>query len=133
MSDLGLNSIGSMSAYFQSRIDQFRQNLFSKIDANGDGSITKTELEQSVTASGGTTQAADALYAVLDPNNTGSVTEQQFSQNLPSLPFSGGMGAQLIADQAQQTAGGWTAGPSSQPAQALFNQIDANGDGSISK
>ena len=42
--------------------------------------ISQTELEQAVTAAGGTTQGADALYAKLDPNNTGSVTEQQFAQ-----------------------------------------------------
>ena len=49
----------------------FQQNLFNKIDGNGDGSISKSELEQAVTSAGGTTQAADALYAKIDPNNTG--------------------------------------------------------------
>jgi len=38
------------------------QNLFSQIDSNGDGSISKSEMEQAVTAAGGTTQAADSLY-----------------------------------------------------------------------
>jgi hypothetical protein len=56
--------------------------MFSQIDGNGDGSISKTELEQAVTAAGGTTQGADALFSQLDPNNTGSVSEQQFLQAL---------------------------------------------------
>ena len=30
----------------------FQQNLFNQIDSNGDGSISKTELEQAVTTAG---------------------------------------------------------------------------------
>jgi len=45
-------------------------SLFSQIDNRRHRVITKTELEQAVTKAGGTTQAADALYAKLDPNNT---------------------------------------------------------------
>jgi Ca2+-binding EF-hand superfamily protein len=62
---------------------QFAQNLFSQL-TNGSSTLTQSELEQAVTKAGGTTQAADALYAKLDPNNTGSVSEQQFAQNLPA-------------------------------------------------
>ncbi|HLN08105.1 MAG TPA: EF-hand domain-containing protein [Xanthobacteraceae bacterium] len=61
---------------------QLAQSLFSQIDTNGTGAITRSELEQAVTAAGGTSQGADALYAQLDPNNTGSVSEQQFAQYL---------------------------------------------------
>jgi Ca2+-binding EF-hand superfamily protein len=67
------------------RSSQFAQNLFSQIDPNGVGSINKSQLEQAVTAAGGTSAAADALYAKLDPNNTGSVTEQQFAQTLHQM------------------------------------------------
>jgi Ca2+-binding EF-hand superfamily protein len=66
---------------------QIAQNIFSSADTNGDGSITQTELEQAVTAAGGTTAGADALYAQLDPNATGSVSEQQFVSALqPPTP-----------------------------------------------
>src|SRR5579864_2527322 len=97
---------GSASSYYANAVQQLQQRLFSKIDANGDGSVTKSELEQAVTKAGGTTTGADALYATLDPNNTGSVSEQQFAQNLPLPSFSPDMGAQLIADQAQQSGTG---------------------------
>jgi len=70
-----------------SQIQQL-QNLFNIIDAQGNGSITQTQLEQAVTADGGTTQGADALYATLDPNHTGNVTETQFLQNLRGPLFS---------------------------------------------
>jgi Ca2+-binding EF-hand superfamily protein len=111
-----------------------QQSLFNEIDTSGSGSITESSLEKAVTTAGGTTTAADALYAKLDPNNTGSVTEQQFSQNLPALPFSNQMGAQMIGLQAQGWPGapGGT-GPASTFAQNLFSQIDQNGDGSITK
>src|ERR1019366_9359169 len=106
----------------------FQQNLFNKIDSNGDGSITKTELEQAVTTAGGSTQGADALYAKLDPNNTGSVRQQQFSQNLPPPPFSNQMGAQMMGYQASGWPSSSSTDPGSQLAQNLFTQIDSNGN-----
>ena len=131
----------------------FQQNLFNKIDSNGDGSITQSELEQAVTTAGGTTQAADALYSQLDPNKTGSVSEQQFSQNLPPPPLSNQMTSQLLGYQASalgqgspqsfsfdfasvsftSQSGGSGADPLSQLAQSLFSQIDTGGTGSITK
>src|SRR5215472_18482097 len=107
------------------------ENLFNTI-ANGNGSITKSELEQTVTADGGTTQGADALYASLDPNNTGSVTENQFLKNLRGPLFSGPLGYQLLAAQAQGSTGAAGNGLN-QVAQNLFTQVDANGDGSITQ
>jgi Ca2+-binding EF-hand superfamily protein len=108
-----------------------QQSLFNQI-SNGTGSITQSELEQAVTSAGGTTQAADALYAELDPNNTGSVSEQQFAQNLPLPQLSVANGAQMIGFQAS----GWPGSPGgaagSQVAQNLFNQI-SNGSGSITQ
>ncbi|HLH98284.1 MAG TPA: EF-hand domain-containing protein [Xanthobacteraceae bacterium] len=68
---------------------QIAQNIFSSVDTNGDGNITQTELEQAVTAAGGTTAGADALYAQLDPSGTGSVSEQQFVSALQA-PAPGG-------------------------------------------
>ncbi len=110
-----------------------RQNLFNMIDANGDGSVTKTEVENAVTAAGSNTQAADALYAQLDPSNTGNVTQQEFNQNLPGPPLSDSMGTQLIVYQAQGWPGTSGGDPASVLGQNLFSQIDADGDGSITK
>jgi Ca2+-binding EF-hand superfamily protein len=110
---------------------QFQQNLFSQIDTNGDGSVSKTELEQAVSKAGGTARAADALYSVLDPGNSGGFSEQQFAQALPGPVLSNQVQAQMIGYQAQ----GWPGAsqPGGQLAQSLFSQIDSNGDGSISK
>jgi Ca2+-binding EF-hand superfamily protein len=133
----GLGGVG-YGGFIASAIKQFQQNLFSQIDLNGDGSVSKTELEQAVSKAGGSSQGADALYAALDPNNSGGVSEQQFAQILPgsALPgsgFSDQVQAQLIGYQAQGWPGAAGSPPGGQLAQSLFAQIDSNGDGTISQ
>jgi Ca2+-binding EF-hand superfamily protein len=128
----GLGGIG-FGGFNPPAIKQFQQNLFNLIDLNGDGSVSKTELEQAVGKAGGSTQAADALYSVLDPKGTGSVSEQQFAQALRGSGFSDQMHAQMIGYQAQGWPGASSAQPGGQLAQDLFSQIDRNGSGSISK
>ena len=128
----GLSGVGG-GGFTPSAIKQFQQNLFNQIDTNGDGSVSKTELEQAVTKAGGGTQAADALYSVLDPNNSGGFSEQQLAQVLPGSGFSSQMQAQMIGYQAQGWPGASSAQPGGQLAQNLFSQIDSNGDGSISQ
>ena len=98
----GLSCVG-YGGLTPSAIKQFQQNLFKQIDLNGDGSVSKTELEQAVGNAGGTTQAADALYSVLDPKNSGGFGEQQLAQVLPGSGLSGQVQGQLIGYQAQ----GW--------------------------
>ena len=50
------------------------QDLFSQIDANGDGSITKTEFENALGAGGTNLAAADDVFGKLDSNGDGSVS-----------------------------------------------------------
>jgi Ca2+-binding EF-hand superfamily protein len=140
----GVSGVSGSNLY---SIQQYQQNLFNKIDTSGDGSISKSELETAVSNAGGTTQAADSLYAELDPNNTGSVSEQQFANALPGPPFSGAMQSQMLGFQAQgwpdslstdgtsstSSTGSTATDPGSAMAQNLFSQIDSNGDGAITK
>ena len=60
--------------------------LFGKIDTNGDGSISKSELEtfastvetqSGSTASGSDTSAVDQLFAAIDTNGDGSISESE--------------------------------------------------------
>jgi Ca2+-binding EF-hand superfamily protein len=103
------------------------------MDLNGDGSVSKTELEQAVSKAGGTSQAADNLYSVIDPNNSGAFGEPQLAQALPGSGFSDQVQAQLIGYQAQGWPGAPGTPPGGQLAHDLFAQIDGNGDGTISK
>ena len=58
------------------------KKLFSQIDADGNGSISQSELQNAVTAAGGSTDSANALYAQLDPGNTGGISADTFTQFL---------------------------------------------------
>jgi Ca2+-binding EF-hand superfamily protein len=118
-----VGGLGSLSSLMQ----QWRQNLFDKIDTNGNGSVTQSELDQAVTSAGGTTTAANALFGDLDPDDTGSVSEQQFAQNLPMPAFGPEMGGQLIAAQAQNSASSSGSDPASAFANQLFSQITNGG------
>jgi len=57
------------------------QSLFNSIDTDGDGVISQAELEKAVTAAGGTTAQADALFNKISGGN-GSVSENQLASAL---------------------------------------------------
>jgi Ca2+-binding EF-hand superfamily protein len=128
-------SVGGVGygGFVASAIKQFQQNLFNRIDLDGNGSVSQSELEQAVTKAGGGSQAADALYGVLDPSKSGGFGEQQLARALPGSGFSDQMHAQLIGYQAQGWPGAAGTRPGGQLAQSLFAQIDGNGDGAISQ
>jgi hypothetical protein len=60
-----------------SLVAQSPSQLFSKIDADGDGKISKTEFENALTGAGASTSAADATFAALDANGDGSITQSE--------------------------------------------------------
>ncbi|HEV8390418.1 MAG TPA: EF-hand domain-containing protein [Dongiaceae bacterium] len=116
-----------------SMMRSLQQQLFSQIDGNADGSISKTEMESAVTDAGGTTEEADALFAKLDSGGTGSINGQQFASGLKSSLLGDGMISQLIGIQeVSGPSGGGAGGPPSFISD-LFSTIDADGDGSITK
>lgn len=68
------------------------QQLFAKLDTNGDGTISQSELEAAVTAAGGNNATADALFAKLDGNGDGSISTSEFAAAAPGHHHGGGMG-----------------------------------------
>jgi hypothetical protein len=58
------------------------QDLFSQIDANGDGAITRTEFENTLGAGGTNTAAADKVFGQLDTNGDGSVSLDEMKSAL---------------------------------------------------
>ena len=58
-------------------VGQSPSDLFSKLDTDGDGQISKTEFEQALGAVGVDTQSADALFGKLDANSDGSITPSE--------------------------------------------------------
>lgn len=67
---------GQSSAATQVSLDpsQALQNLFSQIDSNGDGQITKGEFENALGAGGTNVAAADHVFNQLDTNGDGTVS-----------------------------------------------------------
>jgi Ca2+-binding EF-hand superfamily protein len=101
---------------------QIAQNMFAQADGNGDGAITQSELEQAVTAAGGSATGADALFAKLDPAGTGSVSEQQFIDALQPLSATGNTAQDALLallDQVSQSSANPPAGAGTTAQDAL--------------
>ncbi len=58
------------------------QNLFSKLDANGDGQISKSEFENALGAGGTNIANADNVFNKLDKNGDGSVSLGELASGL---------------------------------------------------
>src|SRR5450755_4426785 len=58
------------------------QDLFSQIDANGDGQITKSEFESALGAGGTNTAQADDVFGKMDTNGDGTVSLDEMSSAL---------------------------------------------------
>ena len=58
------------------------QDLFSQIDANGDGNISKSEFENALGAGGTNLAQADDVFNKLDKNGDGSVSLDEMSSAL---------------------------------------------------
>ena len=66
-----------------SRSDALK-DLFSQIDADGDGNITKSEFESALGAGGTNTAQADDVFSKMDSNSDGSVSLDEMSKALKS-------------------------------------------------
>ncbi|MCX7307658.1 MAG: EF-hand domain-containing protein [Afipia sp.] len=71
----------SQSSSSTSRSDALK-DLFSKLDSNGDGQISKSEFESNLGAGGTNTANADSVFGKLDTNGDGSVSLDELSAAL---------------------------------------------------
>jgi Ca2+-binding EF-hand superfamily protein len=109
----GNNAAATYGTGGASRASKYIDQIFSKLDANGDGSFDKTELTsfvQGAQAAGDTSVDVDKIFSALDANGDGSVTKQEF-----------GDASRKLHDQLQ----------SQSRSDKLFAKIDTNGDGTI--
>lgn len=119
------------------------QRLFSALDSNGDGQISKSELESAFTsvasAAGVTTdqatQAADVLVSKLDTNGDGSISQSEFAAGAPKghhhhgSPAGGAAGGDPLASLLQSGAAS-SGGSSTATANADSSTVTTNADGS---
>ena len=74
------------------------QDLFSQIDSNGDGQISKSEFESALGAGGTNTAQADDVFNKLDANGDGSVSLNEMQKALQGAGGKGGHHHHHVAD-----------------------------------
>ncbi len=102
------------------------KNLFSQLDANGDGQISKSEFESALGAGGTNIAQADDVFSKMDKNGDGSISLGEMSS---SLKGAGGHGHH----HHHGTSAGATSGNSDALLQALQGASSTsvtNSDGS---
>ncbi|MBP7528992.1 MAG: EF-hand domain-containing protein [Syntrophorhabdaceae bacterium] len=146
-----ISSISSMNSSLTSMV-QMRQQMFSKIDTNGDGKHDADELAQIVANGPQGGPGVEDILTQFDTDGDGSISESEFSAADPGASASmGGAGAMSTADFIKEMFGQMdenedgtidadeleqmaAMGPKGGPgAEELLAELDANGDGSVSE
>ena len=120
------SSAGSASTASKSRSDALK-DLFSQIDGDGDGKITKSEFEDALGAGGTNLAQADSVFGKLDKDGDGSVSLKELASALK-----GGKGHHHHhADSGSGDNGGSNSDPFSQALQGARSTSVTNSDGSV--
>ena len=77
----GQSSTGAANSASNSRTDALK-DLFSQLDADGDGKISKTEFEDALGAGGTNIAKADDVFGKLDKDGNGTVSLDEMSSAL---------------------------------------------------
>ncbi len=118
---IGINNI---SSYDSASIAQMWQNLFNKIDKNGDGSVDKSEFGTSAPKNG---VNFDEIFNNLDSNSDKVISKTEFEDGMKALD------QQMQARKNAMQMGSMPPPPppSEKDGEEIFNSIDQNSDGSI--
>ena len=109
------------------------QKAFSSMDANGDGTISQSELESVVTSAGGTAAQADTVYTALGSSSSTGISESQLASAAqaggppPGGPPPGGPGGAH-----RHHHGDSSSSSEADQASQIFSALDTNGDGTVS-
>lgn len=108
------------------------QDLFSQIDADGDGQITKSEFENALGAGGTNVAQADDVFSKLDSNGDGSVSLDEMSKALQGKGHHHGHHAQAASGSGDSGSGGGTGDtdPLMQALDGSSSTTATNSDGS---
>jgi Ca2+-binding EF-hand superfamily protein len=139
---LMVSSIGSSAVFSfamlsgsQSRgsrdMQALQEKLFTKLDANGDGGINKTELSEFMSfaaqSSGGqATTDSSALFSSLDSDGNGAISQAELSDGVKTLFDQ--LRTQLMTATKEASE---TTSVKKPDTEELFSTVDANGDGLI--
>jgi hypothetical protein len=114
------------------------QDLFSQLDSNGDGQISKSEFENALGAGGTNTANADSVFSKLDKNGNGSVSLDELTAALKGgkghhhhhAAGSDGAGDSSTASGSSSGTGGSSSDPLLQALNGASSTSLTNSDGS---
>lgn len=130
----------STMAFAQSRSDastgatgQAGDDLFGKVDSDGNGAVSQTELQALLEKmSGGTASktgvSSDELFSQLDADGDGSLSEAEFDAGRPSGEAGGG----AVGGMPPPPPGGPAGASASSSSSTTYDPLDTNEDGVIS-
>lgn len=110
-------------------------DLFSKVDTDGDGSVSKTEMSDFVAKMGKNPDASsDDKFAKLDTDESGSLSQAEFEAGRPQGPKGAG-GPQGAAPMGPPPGGAGKAEGTSASSSSTTNYdpLDTNQDGTVSE
>lgn len=117
---------------------QAGDDLFGKVDRDGDGAVSQTELQALLEAmSGGTASqtgvSSDELFSQLDADGDGSLSEAEFDAGRPSGAGAEAGGMQALGSMPPPHGGpGGAGGASGSSSAASYDPLDTNEDGTVS-
>lgn len=120
---------------------QAGDDLFGKVDSDGDGAVSQTELQALLEAmSGGTASqtgvSSDELFSQLDADGDGSLSEAEFDAGRPSGAGGEAGGMQALGGMPSPPGGpggaGGAGGASGSSSAASYDPLDTNEDGTVS-
>ena len=107
------------------------QDLFSQIDGNGDGQISKSEFESALGAGGTNVANADSVFGKLDSNGDGSVNFNELKSALKG-GHHGHHHAASSTDSSGSNSGSSSGDPLMQALSGASSSSTSNSDGSTS-
>jgi len=124
---LAAQSQSSTGTTATSRSDALK-DLFSQIDGNGDGKITKSEFEDALGAGGTNLKNADDVFAKLDKDGDGSVSLDELASALKGGKGKGRHSHHMAGGSGEN---GSSADPLMQALQGASSTSTTNSDGSV--
>ena len=134
---MSISGIGGIGAdWHQMQVQSMRQAMFKQMDQDGDGSVTKGDLQalaQNVSQTTGASINVDQVMTKLDANQDGVIDQSEYDSALQQFASARHHHGVHGMGHHHHSSGSQSADGSSDPLQALFQQLDQDGDGKISQ
>jgi Ca2+-binding EF-hand superfamily protein len=117
-----ISGIGSASGLDTAALKQMREQMFSRLDANGDGSVDAAEFKAGAPSQEAVSKS-DELFAAFDTDSDGLLTQSEVETGFEKM-HSAMKNVLLEAQEASASDG---------TSDALFAAFDTDGDGTLTK